>query len=93
MSRPLGSKNKLTKELRTTIQTLLENNYNKFELELNQLTGKPYLDIYIRLIDYILPKPKEQDEDFNQQELPKVIINYTTASDEIKPINTFQATL
>ena len=88
MPRPFGSRNKLTKELKATIQTLLENNYNKFEVELNQLTGKPYLDIYIRLIDYILPKPKEQDEDL-KQELPKVIINYTKATDKMNSIEPF----
>ena len=88
MARPLGSRNKITKELKTTIQMLLHNNYNKFENELNQLSGKQYLDIYIRLIDYILPRPKEQDED-PKQEIPKVIINYTKAPDKINSIEPF----
>jgi len=77
MPRPSGSKNKITKELKDTIKKLLEGNYDKFESELNQLSGKQYVDIYIRMLEYIIPKAKEDLTQLQDYEAPKIIIEYT----------------
>jgi len=75
--RPKGSKNKITKELKDTIKKLLEGNFNKFEQELTQLQGKQFVDVYLRLIEFIVPKAKEEIIEPSNYEPPKIIIEYT----------------
>ena len=75
--RPKGSPNKITKELKDTIKKLLEGNFNKFEEELIQLQGKQFIDVYLRLIEFIVPKAKEEQIELKDYEAPKIIIEYT----------------
>jgi hypothetical protein len=51
-----GTPNKFTKFQREFIQNLLDMQLDKIELELNKLSGKPYLDAVFTLIEYTLPK-------------------------------------
>ena len=77
MPRPKNSKNKITSDMKPRIKELFEKNFNKFESELNQLQGKQFIDIYLRLIEYILPKAKEIETNNINYEAPKIIIEYT----------------
>ena len=77
MPRPSGSKNKITSDMKPKIKELFEKNFIKFEVELNQLQGKQFIDVYLRLIEYIMPKAKEIETNNIDYQLPKIIIEYT----------------
>ena len=77
MPRPSGSKNKITTDMKPKIKELFEKNFNKFEEELIQLQGKQFIDVYLRLIEFIVPKAKEELIQLNDYKPPKIIIEYT----------------
>ena len=61
MSRPKGSKNKITIEVKEHIQSIVENNIHKIDAELNKLQGRAYIESVLKLIEYIIPKAKDND--------------------------------
>jgi CHASE3 domain sensor protein len=61
MPRLQGSKNKLTAEIKQRIYDALNTTIDNLETDLQQLTTKERLEIFSRLLPYILPKLKETD--------------------------------
>jgi hypothetical protein len=61
MPRLPGSKNKLTAEIKQRILDALNNTIDNLESDLNSLPTKERLELFSRLLPYILPKLKETD--------------------------------
>ena len=54
--RAKGTPNTITKIQREFVQTLLDNQSTKIEIELNKLDGKDYLSVVLNLMEYCIPK-------------------------------------
>ena len=54
--RPKGKPNKSTRELRDTIQKLVEKNLSQMARDLKALPPKERLDILVKLLAYVAPK-------------------------------------
>lgn len=54
--RTKGTPNKVTAIQREFIQSLLDNQKDKIEAELNTLKGKEYLSVILSLMDFTMPK-------------------------------------
>lgn len=54
--RPPNAKNKKTLILSTFAQTIVEGGMERFKKELNSLKGKYYVDAFITLLEYVIPK-------------------------------------
>lgn len=61
--RPKGSKNKKTLELKEWIKDVINNDRNKLEKELGELTGLKYVEKYIALLEFVIPKAKDTSEE------------------------------
>lgn len=61
--RPQGSKNARTIELHNVIISILEKSFRKTKLEkdIQELSPKQRLDYMLRLMEFILPKPKPEE--------------------------------
>jgi hypothetical protein len=51
-----GTKNKKTVLLENFATSICKNGVKKFKTELNKLTGKPYVDAYLAIFEYVRPK-------------------------------------
>jgi hypothetical protein len=58
--RKRGTPNKNTSELREVIKSIVTSNFNKTRIsrDLKELSAKQRLDYLLRLMEYIVPKPK-----------------------------------
>lgn len=63
-----GTTNKISAEQRDYLRDFLLADKKKFEQEIKKLKGKNYLQIYITLMQYILPKPATAE----LKEVPKL---------------------
>lgn len=54
--RPKGKPNKVTSELKTWIQELIDGNRKKFEADLKELDSKDRLMVLEKLMQYVVPK-------------------------------------
>ena len=54
-----GTPNKVTSQLREKISLLLENQFETFESELNNMKPKDKFEILVKLIPYVIPKQLE----------------------------------
>lgn len=61
MPRLPGSKNRLTTEIKQRISDALNSTIENLDKDLNNLPTKERLEIFTRLLPYILPKLKETD--------------------------------
>lgn len=61
MPRLKGSKNKLSAEIKQRISDALNSTIDNLESDLNSLPTKERLELFSRLLPYILPKLKETD--------------------------------
>lgn len=61
MPRRQGSKNRLTTEIKQRISDALNSTIENLDKDLNNLPTKERLEIFTRLLPYILPKLKETD--------------------------------
>lgn len=61
MPRLPGSKNRLTAEIKQKISDALNSTIENLDKDLNDLPTKERLEIFTRLLPYILPKLKETD--------------------------------
>lgn len=61
MPRLPGSKNRLTAEIKQRISDALNSTIENLDKDLNNLPTKERLEIFTRLLPYILPKLKETD--------------------------------
>jgi hypothetical protein len=63
--RTKGTPNKTTKEIKGIIQTVVEEQLETIEKDLKQLEPKDRLNVLLKLVEYVLPKQREQKIDFN----------------------------
>lgn len=54
--RQKGGKNKKTLILQSFAETIIEGGMEKFERELNKLSGKDYINAYLTLFEFVKPK-------------------------------------
>jgi hypothetical protein len=73
MPRLQGSKNKLTAEIKQRIYEALNSTIDNLESDLQQLTTKERLEIFSRLLPYILPKLKESELTLTESQNPSEI--------------------
>lgn len=73
MARLKGSKNKLTAEIKQRISDALNNTIDNLENDLNSLSVKDRLEIFSRLLPYILPKLRETDNEITENQNPNEI--------------------
>ena len=59
LGRPIGSKNKLY-STRRFIFNLLEKQRDRLEVELDSLHGEKYVQLYMKLLEYVLAKRSNQ---------------------------------
>ncbi len=75
MPRLPGSKNKLTSEIKQRISDALNSTIDNLESDLNSLPTKERLELFSRLLPYILPKLKESELNLlNDNQNPNEII-------------------
>ena len=88
--RPLGVPNKVTANLKDRVNLLIENNFNKFQSDLDNIEPKDRLSIMLKLMEYVLPKQKETKIDFSNlsdAEIDELINRITKNDEEQKPKN------
>ena len=74
--RQKGSLNKITSNLKATIQGIVERQFETLEDDLEQMDAKDKVNAVLKLIEYVLPKQREQKinfSDMNDQELDELI--------------------
>jgi len=59
--RPKGAQNKTGKQLKEILSEILNDEIEGLPKRLNQLSDKDRLDIFVKLLPYLLPKQKEID--------------------------------
>ena len=82
--RPLGVPNKITSNLKDRVNLLIENNFDKLQLDLDTIDPKDRLIIILKLMEYVLPKQKETKIDFSNLSDAEIdeLINRITKNDE-----------
>lgn len=78
--RTKGSTNRVTKQLRESITSFLENNFERLESDFDSLTPRDRIKFYCELLQYGLPKLQtvQLETDFERltdSELDKIIDN------------------
>ena len=73
-----GSKNKISENVKSAIDSILDDNAAKFRTELAGLKGTNFCKIYIELLPYVAAKMKAIDlniiyEDMSESDLDRVI--------------------
>ena len=83
MPRLQGSKNKLTSEIKQRISDALNSTIDNLETDLQMLSTKERLEIFSRLLPYILPKLKETDLTVTETQYPNEIrVNIIPSNNE-----------
>ena len=81
--RKKGTPNRTTKELKSVIHKVVEEHLETIESDLQALEPKDRLNVILKLVDYVLPKPKEQKIDFTSltdTEIDELIDKITDAA-------------
>jgi hypothetical protein len=60
--RPKGTPNKITGELRVRISEFLEKNFETIETDFEKLEPKERAQLYVKLIEYVIPKMRTFEE-------------------------------
>jgi len=74
--RPKGTNNKLTKQLRETINDFLETNFESVIQDFEKLTPKERLKFYCELLQYGLPKLQAVQKDNEFENLSDEQLNF-----------------
>lgn len=64
--RPVGSKNKVSSELRKTIQDFVENNQSELERRMSGLNDSEWVKHYTQLLRFVLPTLKSSTYEFGE---------------------------
>ena len=64
--RQKGTPNKSTTNLKSSIQQIVERQFETLESDLQGLDGRDKINFVLKLIEYILPKQREQKINFNE---------------------------
>jgi hypothetical protein len=81
--RPKGVPNKTTKELKGLIHRVVKQQLETIEEDLQDLDPKDRLNVLLKLVEYVLPKQREQKIDFNsltEAEIDELINRITDES-------------
>lgn len=73
--RPAGTANKLTNDLRSKINAIIENQIDNIEIDLNALEPIQRLQIVEKLLSYCLPKLQAQTIEIDLNNLSEMQIN------------------
>ena len=63
--RQKGTPNKATANLKNTIHGIVERQFETLESDLEELDGRDKINFVLKLIEFVLPKQREQKIDFN----------------------------
>ena len=63
--RQKGTLNKATANLKTTINGIVERQFETLEYDLEKMDAKDKINAVLKLIEYVLPKQRETKIDFN----------------------------
>jgi hypothetical protein len=80
--RKKGTPNKTTSEIKTIIKDIVFSNFSKIKIarDLKELSPKQRMDYFLRLIEFIVPKPKstecENDRPLNMDEKYSMLTEY-----------------
>ena len=77
--RPRGVPNKITADIKTRIAQIVDKGFGKIESDLEALEGKQRIEVYLRLLEFIVPKaPRETKIDISSLSDVQVeeLINY-----------------
>jgi len=61
--RQAGTKNKVTTDIKTRIAALVDNQFEQAQKNLKKLEPKEHVTAYIKFLEYVLPKQREQKLD------------------------------
>ena len=64
--RPKGAKNKLTRELRAILKTVVHNELEELPKTLKELPPKERLELLVKLLPYTLPKVQPASHSFDE---------------------------
>ena len=64
--RPKGVPNKMTADLKSRIAQIVENGFNGIESDLEALEAKDRVNAYLKFLEYLLPKQRENKVDVSQ---------------------------
>jgi len=83
--RPKGAPNKITTELKTWVQMLIDNNRQELEQDLKKLSPKERWQLIERLLAFCIPKMQSTEAVLDLQRLTdaelEMIINQITSND------------
>ena len=57
--RQKGQSNRVTLEMREFVKNLLEGEQERFQTKLESLDGESYCRVYLKLLEFVLPKQRE----------------------------------
>lgn len=85
--RPIGSKNKISNDLRETITNFIISNFNQIERDFQSMTPKDRSRLFCELLSYSLPKlqnvQKESEfEFFSDNQLDSIIESFKINKNE-----------
>lgn len=88
--RPKGSNNKTTTELREKFSLLIENNFDKLQIDIDLLEPKDRIKTLLELAKFVIPTLKATELTVgNEAEFNPIVINLGTGinPNEIRQIN------
>jgi len=63
--RPMNVPNKTTSQMKGLIINVLDNNMDKLQQELKSMSGKDFVEMYLKMAALVLPKPTEERSEGN----------------------------
>lgn len=69
LGRPIGATDKRKTHIKKIIQEALEVNVYRVQEELGKLEGKAFLEMYFKLLEYIIPKLQRQTIELDQEKI------------------------
>ncbi len=77
--RPVGAIDKHNRKIKEIIDTVLDDNAHRLQEELDKLTGVKFLDLYIKLLEYVMPKLQRQAIEIEPEKIVRTF-NFIPAS-------------
>ena len=77
--RPVGAIDKEKRRIRQIINTVLDDNTDRFQEELDKLKGPKFVDFYIKLLEYVVPKLQRQAIEIEPEKIVRTF-NFIPAS-------------
>ncbi len=77
--RLVGAIDKDKRKMREIIGSVIDDNAERFKEELDKLSGKAFLDFYIKLLEYVVPKLQRQAIEIEPEKIVRTF-NFIPAS-------------